>query len=104
MKRKFLCVEMDSLHIVPEINKDLSGAVFKYIQDVYGWTLRCVVDAGRRSLHGHYDFPGENEVLWANVVLPALNVDTATLRPTQPTRAPGRMRDNGQPQRLLWIN
>lgn len=100
--RRFSIIECDDLHPDPATNKNLSGAVLNFLRQ-RGWTLRAVIDSGNKSIHGWFDYPGETEEQWATHVLPALNVDTATLRPTQPVRAPGIERENGNLQKLLWI-
>lgn len=100
--RRFLIVECDTLHENPVTNKDLSGAVLNYTRQ-QGWTLRAIIDSGNKSIHGWFDYPGEEQERWATIVLPALGVDTATLRSTQPVRAPGIARENGQLQKLIWI-
>lgn len=101
--RRFIVVECDDLDPNPEVNKNLSGAVINFVRQ-RGWTLRAIVDSGNKSIHGWFEYPSEEQEEWATYVLPALNVDTATLRPTQPVRAVGIERENGNKQKLLWIN
>lgn len=102
-ERRFIIIECDDLATDPHVNKAQSGAVLNFIRQ-RGWTLRAVIDSGNKSIHGWFDYPGPAEEQWATHVLPALHVDTATLRPTQPVRAPGIERENGNPQNLLWIS
>ena len=86
-----------------QVNMDKSGAVLRYIREVAGWNLKCVIHSANKSIHGWFAYPGEEQMNWAATVLPSLGVDSKTTRPTQPVRTPGIARENGQMQRLLWI-
>ncbi len=101
--RRFLIVECDDLDPDPIKNKDMSGSVLKWLNNMDEWNLRCIVDSGNKSIHGWFNYPSAKEEEWARIVLPALCVDTATLRCTQPVRAAGIKRDNGNEQKLIWI-
>lgn len=85
-------------------NKNACGAVFNWLRNVVGLNLRAVVDSGNKSLHGWFDMPSSSTFDELRVVLPALGCDRAMFKPTQPARLPGVLRDNGKPQRLLYIN
>ena len=49
--RRFLVVESDVL------SKDEIGAVFRWLRDDVGLSLRAIVDTGGKSLHAWFDFP-----------------------------------------------
>lgn len=85
-------------------NKNACGAIFNWLRNGLGLRLRAVVDSGNRSLHGWYDFPSASQFEELKIVLPAMGCDRAMFKPTQPARLPGVRRDNGNEQRLLWIN
>lgn len=102
-KRKYVIVECDKLHADPKINQDMTGAILNFIRTQYNWNLRSVVTSGKKSVHGWFDFPGEDEMAWAEVAFEGLGVDIETMaRPYQPVRAPGITRKGGSRQNLLW--
>jgi len=102
---RHMVVECDALAADPAKNRDLSGAVFKYILAARPeLKLRAVVDSGNKSLHGWFTYTPEAHE-WATVVLPSLGVDAATLRLAQPVRCPGwHRRETGRFQSLLYLN
>ena len=100
--RRFLTVECDNLSENPEENKNLSGAILRWLVEVRGWDLAMVVDSGNKSIHGHFRF-NPDHIEWAEECLPALGADPGPMRPAQPVRAPGFIRENGKEQALLWI-
>lgn len=101
--QRYFVVECDRAHEDPDINRERCGAVFAYLRRVQGMTLRAVVDSGNKSLHGWFEYPGPDKHRWCRTVLPVLGADPATMRLSQPVRRPGALRDNGNPQRLLWL-
>lgn len=84
-------------------NKANCSAVINWLATAGGMTLRMVVDSGNKSLHGWFNHPGESRLAELKLVLPALGFDRATLKPSQPVRMPGQMRDNGNKQRILFF-
>lgn len=104
-EKKHMVVECDALHPDPAKNRDLSGAVFKYVLAARPeLRLRAVVDSGNKSLHGWFTYTPEAHE-WAVAVLPAVGVDAATLRLAQPVRCPGWFRrETGRLQSLLYLN
>jgi hypothetical protein len=95
--RKFLVVESDTL------GRDEIGAVFRWLE-VCGLQLRAIVDSGKRSLHGWFDYPGDNYLDEWLAILVGLNCDPATTRPSQPVRLPGIVRSSTKKlQCLLYI-
>lgn len=101
---RHMVIECDELHPDPVLNREMSGAVFKYLLTVRpNLRLRAVIDSGNKSLHGWFTYDAEAHE-WAIAVLPALGVDPATLRLAQPVRAPGYRRDTGRIQELLYLD
>jgi hypothetical protein len=102
---RYFVVEGDDCSPIPDENKRRCAAIFKFLQATKpDLRLKAVVDAGNKSLHGWYEYPGQDLYNWAKEVLPALGVDPATMRLAQPVRAPGFKRSNGKDQKLLWIS
>lgn len=102
--KRYFIVECDTADPDPHINKDRCGAVFKYILAVHTeMRLRAVVDSGNKSLHGWFDYPGDAVYDELRMTLPALGADPATMRLSQPVRAPGWQRDTDRYQRLIWL-
>lgn len=99
--RRFITVECDGLDPDPEKNKDMSGSVLRWLIEKHGWKLACVVDSGKKSIHGHF-YIDSVDVDWATTCLEALGVDQGPLMPAQAVRAPGAIRDNGREQALIW--
>jgi len=94
LHKRFLVVESDTL------DKDTTGAIFKWLVDVNGLRLRAVVDTAGKSLHAWFDYPHE-QVDNLKLVLPALGCDKRMFVPCQPCRMPGVGR-NGAFQRLIY--
>jgi hypothetical protein len=95
----FMVIESDIL------SKDQIGAVFRWLRETVGLHLRAVVDTGRRSLHGWFDYPDDDTVRDLGTVLPPLQCDGAVLRSNQPCRLPGCFRaDTGATQALLYFD
>lgn len=84
-------------------NRDGCAAIFKWLRDGCGMKLRAVVDSGNKSLHGWFEMPSAERLEELKIVLPALGCDRAMFKPTQPARLPGVMRENGNLQRLLYL-
>lgn len=84
-------------------NKNACGAIFNWLRTSVKLELRCVIDAGNKSLHGWFNMPSMEKFEELKLVLPQLGCDRAMFKPTQPARLPGVTRDNGKEQMLLWI-
>jgi hypothetical protein len=103
--KRYFVIEGDDCSPDKDENRDRCGAIFKYATGVKPkLKLRAVVDAGNKSLHGWFEYPGDEIYRWCLDVLPALGADAATMRLTQPVRLPGVTRNNGNEQTLLWIS
>lgn len=83
-------------------NKNQSGAIFRWLRDRVELRLRAVVDAGNKSLHAHFEHPGDG-VEDLKTVLPHLKCDRKVLQPTQPVRIPG-VRRGGKFQKLIYLD
>jgi hypothetical protein len=53
-------------------SKDEMGAIFKWLRDEVGLTLRAIVDTAGKSLHGWFDFPKEAVLDQLEIILPQL--------------------------------
>lgn len=97
--RKFLVAESDVLTI------DQVGAIFNYMATYHGLNLRAVVSTGGKSLHGWFDWPGDETLDEWEARLKGWNCDPSTMRPSQPVRLPGVLRTSTQrPQELLYLS
>jgi hypothetical protein len=85
-------------------NREACLAVIRWIAEECRLTLRAVVDAGNKSVHGWYDRPEESWIEEMATIAGGLGLDPATFRPSQPVRLPGWLRDTGRYQRLLYLN
>ncbi len=97
LRRPFLVVESDVL------SKDEVGAIFKWLRDEVGLTLRAVVDTAGKSLHGWFDMPKEAIVKQLKIILPQLGCDKGLFTASQPCRIPGALRD-GKYQKLIYLD
>jgi hypothetical protein len=61
-----------------------------------------VVDSGNKSLHGWFEM-NEKITEQQRFFLRQLGADVNTMRPSQPVRLPGAIRDNGNVQSILWL-
>jgi hypothetical protein len=95
VRRPFLVCESDTLR------KHEIGAVFQWLRGIM--RLRAVVDTAGKSLHGWFDFPDAPTFEELQVILPALGLDRALFKPSQPCRLPGGVRD-GRFQVLLYLD
>lgn len=104
--RKYFIIEGDTCAEGAALNKLRCGAIFRYAMRMKPQLkLRAVVDSGNKSLHGWFEWAGEEVHNWCRAVLPALGADAATMRLSQPVRCPGALRnDTRKEQRLLWIS
>jgi hypothetical protein len=97
MKRKYLVMESDRL------SHDETLAVFNWLHHAKNLPLRAVVFSGRRSIHGWFDRPTNDDRELAAFV-EGLKCDPATLRASQPVRLAGvRRRETGRIQELLYL-
>ena len=96
----FLVVESD------ELNKDSTGAVFRWLHEVVGLPLHAVVDTGGKSLHGWFSRPDAENLRDLAAILPAMQCDGALLSESQPVRLPGCQRPGKEKrqQALLYFN
>lgn len=95
----YIVIEFDALSTDKKENKERSAAFFRYLSAAL--TLVMVVDSGNKSLHGWF----KNDVYMTDEVkffLRQLGADINTMRPSQPVRLPGAIRDNGNVQSVLW--
>lgn len=97
--RRFLVVESDIL------KKDEVGAVFRWMRDKAGLSLRAVVDTGGKSLHGWFDYPAEAGMADLRLILPEWDCDPKLFTPSQPVRLAGAFRaEKNAWQKLLFLN
>jgi hypothetical protein len=97
--RRFMVVESDILSI------DECGAIFNYLASYHSLPLRAIVYTGGKSLHGWFDWPGDEVVDEWSAKLSGWNCDPSTLRPSQPVRLPGIIRTSTRrPQELLYLS
>jgi hypothetical protein len=94
-ERRFLVAESDDL------TKDDTLAVIRWLGTFL--CLRAVVDTGGKSVHGWFEAPNTATLDELRHILPAMKMDPALFKPSQPVRLPGSLRDNGRWQRLLWF-
>jgi hypothetical protein len=85
-------------------NREACLAIIKWIADECRLTLRAVIDAGNKSVHGWFDRPDDKIVAELVAIAGGLGLDPATFRPSQPVRLPGWKRETGRHQRLLYLN
>jgi hypothetical protein len=96
---RYLVVESDRL------TPDETGAVLNYTATVGGLNLRAVITTGGKSIHGWFEWPGDDDAEdWKHKLI-GWRCDPATLRASQPVRLPGCIRrDTGRPQELIYLN
>ena len=97
VRRKYLVAESDTL------DKDTVGAVFRWMMDGLKLKLRCIVDTGGKSLHGWFDYPGDEDVTTLKIALPVLGCDEKMFNASQPCRLPGGWR-NGKWQKFIYLD
>ena len=97
LHRRFLVVESD-VH-----TKDDMGAIFKWLRDEVGLTLRAIVDTAGKSLHGWFDCPKKPVLDQLEIILPQLGCDAGLFKPAQPCRIPGALRE-GKYQTLVYLD
>lgn len=85
-------------------NREACLAVIRWTAEECRLTLRAVVDAGHKSVHGWFDRPEESWITEMATLAGGLGLDPATFRPSQPVRLPGWLRETGRHQRLLYLN
>jgi hypothetical protein len=94
-QRPFLVCESDVLR------KREIGAVFQWMRTFM--LLRAIVDTAGKSLHGWFDFPDADTFRELQIILPALGLDPALFKASQPCRLPGALRE-GRFQTLLFLD
>jgi hypothetical protein len=97
---KYLVVEFDSLDTDKQENRRKGAALLNYLRQ--SLDLRMVVDSGNKSLHGWFEM-SEKITEEQRFFLRQLGADINTMRPSQPVRLRGAIRDNGNVQSLLWL-
>ncbi len=99
VERKYLVIESDTLTFEQTL------AVFSWLHNAHeGMRLRAVVFSGKKSLHGWFDWPDNDEHELA-AMLRGLQCDPATMRQSQPVRLPGVIRpETGKLQELLYLD
>lgn len=95
--RRFLVVESDTL------DKNQVGAVFRWIHTQVKLPLRAIVDTAGKSLHGWFSFPNPEIEDELRAILPALGCDVGMFRASQPCRMPSFERQEGEFQRLIYL-
>jgi hypothetical protein len=94
---KYLVLESDGLNFTE------TRAMFEAAEDLFMLRLKAIVFSGNKSLHGWFDHPGMEWLESNKSLLVAMGFDGATMRPTQPVRLAGAIRENGKVQSLLWL-
>jgi hypothetical protein len=97
VKRRFLVVESD-VH-----SKDEVGAIFQWLKDAVGLSLRAIVDTGGKSLHGWFEYPKQAIVDQLQAILPQLGCDAGLFKASQPCRIPGALRGEKY-QTLIYLD
>ena len=95
LERRFVVVESD------ELTREEVGAVFRYLIES-GMKLVAVVDTAGKSLHGWFEYPGDEMMEALRLLLPALKCDPKMLTASQPARLPSAMRGEKR-QRLVYL-
>ena len=91
---RYLICESDVL------SHDETLCVFLFLREAM--PMRMIVDAGNKSLHGWFEYPGPRSLKAVQTFLPELGFDRQTLKPSQPVRLPGVKRGERY-QRCYWI-
>jgi hypothetical protein len=99
-KTRYLVVEFDSLDVDKQQNRRKGAALLNYFRQ--SLDLRMVVDSGNKSLHGWFEM-NEKITEEQRFILRHLGADINSMRPSQPVRLPGAIRDNGNVQSILWL-
>jgi hypothetical protein len=94
---KHLVLESD------ELTMEETFTMFTAVEDIFVMKLKGVVFSGNKSYHGWFKHPGLEWLRDNKRVLAAMGFDTATMRPAQPVRIPGVIRENGKRQTFLWL-
>ena len=96
----FLIVESDTL------SKADMSSVFLWL--ARSWNLVAVVDTGNKSLHGWFEHPiglSKKDSALNKAILDGFGCDISMLRPSQPCRMPGWLReDTCRWQTLLYLD
>ena len=96
----YVIIEFDSLATDPEENKRRGAALLNYLRSAFD--LKMMVDSGNKSVRGWF----ANDARMtdpAKFFLRQLGADMQTMRPSQPVRLPGAVRDNGTIQSVLYV-
>lgn len=98
VRQPFMVLESDSLQndkFLPVINFLMRS----------GWRLRCLLHSGGKSYHAWFDYPeAETLVKILKIVLKEFGCDPKVWKPSQPVRCPGWRRDNGNLQKLFYLD
>ncbi len=108
----YLVLEADAVLGVCEtdeqkyLNKQASGAIFRWLREAVGLEIKQVVDSGNKSLHAWCKMPTLDVVEELKIILPELGIDRASFKSVQPMRCPGGKREKADgttvSQRVLW--
>jgi hypothetical protein len=99
-RTRYLVVEFDQLDQDKQENKRKSAALFNYIRQEMNLDFVMVVDSGNKSLHCWLKNTATER---QRFFLRQLGSDINAMRPSQPVRLPGAIRDNGNVQSILWV-
>jgi hypothetical protein len=96
----YLVVEFDSLDQNKQENRRKGAALLNYLRQ--SLDLKMVVDSGNKSIHGWFEM-NKKVTEQERFFLRQLGADINSMRPSQPVRLPGAIRDNGNVQSVLWM-
>jgi hypothetical protein len=96
----YVVVEFDSLDNDPESNKLKGAALLNYLRPAFDLCL--VIDSGNKSVHGWFSNDARM-TQEAKFFLRQLGADMQTMRPSQPVRLAGAVRENGKIQSVLYV-
>ena len=97
----YTIVEFDHLDAGPEQNRRKGAVLLNYLRPSFD--LRLVVDSGNKSVHGWFR-NDDSMTEEAKFFLRQLGADMQTMRPSQPVRLQGAVRENGRVQSVLYVS
>jgi hypothetical protein len=96
-ERRFLILESDIL------NAEETRSVFEWVKKCLELKLRAIVFSGGSSLHGWFEYPGDEWLTGYREILLAAGFCQGPLKASQPVRLGSALRENGKKQTVLWI-